>query len=246
MSCYKEFAQIYDELIRPDIDYKKWSAIILNICRDLGVKNESYLDLACGTGNITEEIGKAFKQTWAVDMSPEMLTEAENKLRKSGVRARFVCQDICCLNLNKKFDLITCCLDSTNYILDSEEILSYFASVHDHLNDDGLFLFDINSYYKLTNILGNNMYKYEDEKVVYIWENSLEDDIVDMYLNFFVKEGEFYKRFDEEHSERAYKEADIERMLQDAGFTIEKKLNNYEEKPVIETTERIVYIVKKK
>ena len=245
MSCYKEFAQIYDELIRPDIDYKKWSSIILNICKDKGLKNECYLDLACGTGNITEEIGRAFKQVWAVDISHEMLTEAENKLRKSGVKARFVCQDICSLNLNKKFDLITCCLDSTNYILDSEDLTSYFKSVHDHLKDDGLFVFDINSYYKLTTILGNNMYKYEDDKVVYIWENSIEDDIVDMYLNFFVKEGELYRRFDEEHSERAYREALIERILKDIGFEIEKKLNNYEEKPISDTTERIVYVVRR-
>jgi len=246
MNCYKEFAKVYDELIRPDIDYKKWSATILDACRELNVNYDSYLDLACGTGNMTEEIAKAFKQTWAVDLSSEMLTEAENKLRKSGIRAKFVCQDICSLNLNKKFDLITCCLDSTNYILDTEELIEYFNGAFDHLKEDGVFIFDINSYYKLTNILGNNVYKYEDDKVVYIWENSLEDDIVDMYLNFFIKEGDLYRRFDEEHSERAYKEEFIEKALEDIGFEILKKLNNYEEKSIIDTTERIVYVVKKK
>jgi len=246
MNCYKEFAKVYDELIRPDIDYKKWSATILDACRELNVNYDSYLDLACGTGNMTEEIAKAFKQTWAVDLSSEMLTEAENKLRKSGIRAKFVCQDICSLNLNKKFDLITCCLDSTNYILDTEELIEYFNGAFNHLKEDGVFIFDINSYYKLTNILGNNVYKYEDDKVVYIWENSLEDDIVDMYLNFFIKEGDLYRRFDEEHSERAYKEEFIEKALEDIGFEILKKLNNYEEKSIIDTTERIVYVVKKK
>jgi len=246
MSCYKEFAKVYDELIRPDIDYKKWSTIILDNCRELGVNYDNYLDLACGTGNMTEEIAKAFKQAWAVDLSSEMLTEAENKLRKSGVKAKFVCQDICSINLNKKFDLITCCLDSTNYILDTEELIGYFNGVFNHLKEDGVFIFDINSYYKLTNILGNNIYKYEDDKVVYIWENSLEDDIVDMYLNFFIKEGDLYRRFDEEHSERAYREEFIEKSLEDIGFKIVKKLNNYEEKTIIDTTERIVYVVKKK
>jgi len=243
MSCYKDFAKIYDQLINCDIDYKSWSEFILSICKEQSVNFLDYLDLACGTGNMAEQICTKFKNTWLVDMSNEMLSEAESKLRNMGVKAKFVCQNIKDLNLNKKFDLITCCLDSTNYILKEKDLINYFHNVKMHLKEDGIFVFDINSYYKLTDILGNNVYNYDDDSVTYIWENSLNNEIVDMFLTFFVREEEMYRRFDEEHSERAYKEEKIESILDGAGFKKICKFDNYELKKVSEKTERIVYVV---
>lgn len=245
MECYKEFAHIYDELINSDINYKEWASQILKICNELKVNRKDYLDLACGTGNITGEIAPEFNNTWAVDLSYDMLTEAETKLRGNRNNIRFVCQDITELNLNRKFDLITCCLDSTNYILEDSSLKEYFLGVFNHLKDEGVFIFDINSYYKLAEVLGNNIYNYDDENVTYIWQNSFEDDIVDMYLTFFVKQGELYKRFDEQHSERAYECEKIELILQEIGFEIVRKMSNYENMDIDDSTERIVYVVKK-
>lgn len=246
MECYKEFAHIYDKLINKDIDYEKWANVILEICKEQSLGKNDYLDLGCGTGNLTEQILSEFDNTWAVDLSYEMLTEAENKMRNKGKKVKFICQDITELNLNRKFDLITCCLDSTNYILDEIEVKKYFQCVFNHLKDNGIFIFDINSYYKLTKILGNNIYNYDDENVTYIWENHLEDEIVDMYLTFFVKEGDLYRRFDEEHSERAYEFEQIRLLLSEAGFEAIKVMDNYEDKDITNTTERIVYVARKK
>ncbi|KZL93653.1 class I SAM-dependent DNA methyltransferase [Clostridium magnum] len=246
MECYKEFAHIYDKLINKDIDYEKWANVILKICKEQSLGKNDYLDLGCGTGNLTEQILPEFDNTWAVDLSYEMLTEAENKMRNKGKKVKFICQDITELNLNRKFDLITCCLDSTNYILDEIEVKKYFQCVFNHLKDNGIFIFDINSYYKLTKILGNNIYNYDDENVTYIWENHLEDELVDMYLTFFVKEGDLYRRFDEEHSERAYEFEEIRLLLSEAGFEVIKIMDNYEDKDITNTTERIVYVVRKK
>lgn len=246
MECYKEFAKIYDKLINGDVDYENWAERIMQICDEYRISKNNYLDLACGTGNMTKEIGKYFKHTWAVDLSNDMLTEAEDKLRGCRIKANFVCQDISNLNLKSKFDLVTCILDSTNYILDMDKLKSYLVSVHKHLNEDGIFVFDINSYYKLTEILGNNIFNYDDDEVVYIWENVLEEDIIDMYLTFFVKEGDKYRRFDESHKERAYKEETISKLLLEVGFKILRKLDNYEDENIKADTERIVYIVMKK
>jgi SAM-dependent methyltransferase len=246
MNCYKEFAHIYDELINNDIDYEKWSKVILELCNKLSLKKIDYLDLGCGTGNITEKIAPKFNNSWAVDLSYDMLTEAETKFRGKPFKVKFVCQNICELNLNRRFDLITCCLDSTNYIIDKNNIKNYFNSVYNHLKDNGVFIFDINSYYKLTDILGDNTYNYDDEDVAYIWQNTIENNIVDMYLTFFIKEGELYRRFDEEHRERAYKYEEINELLTSAGLEIIKVMDNYEYKDISEYTERIVFVVQKK
>lgn len=245
MNCYKNFAHIYDELINGDVNYKKWANTILNICREYNIKFEKYLDLACGTGNLIEIIGKDFKQVWGVDLSEDMLWEADKKLRHENIKAKLIKQDISNLCLNRKFDLITCCLDSTNYILEYSSLKRYFSGIKEHLNENGIFIFDINSYYKLSTIIGNNVFTYDDREVVYIWENQFDNDIVDMYLTFFVKEKEndIYKRFDEEHSERAYKQQEIEKLFKECGLKLIKKLNNYSEEDINSQTERIVYIL---
>jgi ubiquinone/menaquinone biosynthesis C-methylase UbiE len=245
MDCYKEFAHIYDRLINSDIDYKAWALNILSICGENNIDYDSYLDLACGTGNLTMEIASKFKHIWAVDLSSDMLSEADRKMRETGMSAKFICQDICSLNLNNTFNLITCCLDSSNYILEKENFNKYLLGAYNLLKDDGLFIFDINSYYKLTNVLGNNTYNYDSDDVVYMWENYLENDVVDMNLIFFVKEGQVYRRFDEHHAERAYSEEYVESVLKEIGFQVIKKMDNYENKVVCNSTERICYVLKK-
>ena len=76
-------------------------------------------------------------------------------------------------------------------------------------------------------------------------KNYLEEDIVNMYLTFFVREGQVYKRFDEEHCERAYDEKDLEKILGEIGFKLEKKIDCYSDMPVSEKTERITYVLRK-
>lgn len=242
---YGEFAKIYDELIFEDIDYNKIEERILDIISKYNIKSEDYLDLACGTGNVAIRMAKHFKNTYLVDLSEEMLQEAYLKFKKERMRGRVICQDMTELSLNHTFDLITCVLDSTNYILETEGLKEYFKGVYKHLKKDGLFIFDINSFYKLTTILGNNIFSYNTEDVFYNWENTIENDIVNMYLTFFVKNGDMYERFEEEHYERAYTEDELEVIIQECGFSIINKSEGYDEKEVNEESERILYILKK-
>lgn len=143
--------------------------------------------------------------------------------------------------------MITCVLDSTNYLLEEEEVLDYFIGVKNHLKDNGIFVFDINSFYKITEVLGNNIYTYSEENIFYTWENTLdEDNVVNMFLTFFVKQGEYYKRFEEEHYERAYSEEKIEELLEKAGLNVLHKYDGYSDAEVNDKSERILYVVNKK
>ncbi len=87
--------------------------------------------------------------------------------------------------------------------------MKVFINVWNHLEDNGIFIFDINSYYKIKEIIGNNTF-VEDRggDLFYTWQNYYDDekDICDFYLTFFYSEdGHKYIRFDEEHREKAYK-----------------------------------------
>ncbi len=241
--AYNEFANIYDELIYEDIDYDKVAEKIIEICRENNVKFDDYLDLACGTGNVAVKVCKEFKNSFAVDLSDEMLNVAFEKFKENKVRAKIICQDMCELDLNHKFDLISCVLDSTNYVTEDDDLRSYLSKVYEHLKDDGLFIFDINSYYKLSKILGDNIYTYSSEDIFYTWENAFEDDILNMFLTFFVKKDSgLYERFEEEHIERAYTENMIEKILSECGFKLIGKFDGYSSNKVNEESERILYI----
>jgi SAM-dependent methyltransferase len=246
MESYKEFASLYDELINVDIDYSLWSKAIIDICKRYHINWNDYLDVGCGTGNISIILGPYFKNIYGVDLSEQMLFEAGEKFRNERLRPILVCQDMRYLELNRKFDLITCCLDAVNYLLSEEDLIRYFYSIRKHLNPEGLFIFDINSYHKLKNIIGNNTFTYCEDNIVYIWENLYEDDTINMNLTFFVRKGKVYERFDEEHKERAYLEKDIEKILNECGLIITDKMDNYLYKEVSDKTERIVYVCKLK
>jgi SAM-dependent methyltransferase len=245
MDSYKEFAYIYDDLINGDINYESWAEVIINICEELAIINNNYLDLACGTGNLTELLVPYFKNSWGVDLSEEMLMKADEKLRNKKLKAKFICQDITKLNLNKKFNLITCCLDAANYITNISGIESFFMKVNEHLEEKGVFIFDMNTYYKLKEVIGNNTFTYCDDDFAYIWENFDENDDIHMCLTFFAREGKLYNRFNEEHIERAYKDEEILGILSKCGLKIKYKLDNYSSSIICDNTERITYIVVK-
>lgn len=245
MNAYNKFAEVYDSLIYEDIDYLSWSKFILDKYKGFANEKVDYLDLGCGTGNLAIHIAPSFNNSWCVDLSEEMLIIAENKFRNEKQKAKFVKQDMKELNLNRKFNLITCSLDCTNYLTEEGALLKFFKCIRNHLKEQGIFVFDINSRYKLKNILGNNTFTYNEEDIVYIWENTLEDNILEMYLTFFIKDGEVYERFDEVHQERIYSEDEIEKALKESGLSIISKLDNYTDSSVTATTERITYFIRR-
>ncbi|WBW99399.1 class I SAM-dependent DNA methyltransferase [Oceanirhabdus sp. W0125-5] len=246
MICYNRLAEIYDQLIYEDVDYKKIGNFIMNQMEELDINKKKYLDLACGTGNLTASIGENFNTVYGLDLSQDMLCKAEDKLRQSKLNHKLFCMDITDFNINDKVDLVTSCLDSTNYIIEEKKIIDYFNCVYNVLNEKGIFVFDINSEYKLREVLGNNTYTYDEEDVFYVWENEIENQCINMYLTFFIKNGQVYERFDEEHTERIYSVKMIESILKSCGFDIIKIRDNYSENKITETTERIIFVVKKR
>ncbi|MGB4589026.1 MAG: class I SAM-dependent methyltransferase [Clostridiaceae bacterium] len=241
MESYLGFSAIYDKLIKEDIDYEEIAEFILNEAKD----RNNYLDLGCGTGNLSAIIGTHFNETYLVDLSPDMLTQAEDKFNELGIRHRLFAISMSDFSFDQTFSLITSSIDALNYLLTDEELQSFFAHVYDHLEKDGVFIFDINSAYKLEEILGNNNFVYTEDDLVYTWENYLEDDILEMYLNFFIKTGKLYERVEEVHYEKVYTLEEILFQLDKAGFKEIKLSESYGQGEIRKETERITFTVRK-
>ncbi|WP_025642657.1 class I SAM-dependent DNA methyltransferase [Schnuerera ultunensis] len=217
---YKDFAFLYDRLM-VDIDYEKWYLYIKNILGRFGKNPKSILEMACGTGNLSYYFAKDGFDLTCFDLSSDMLSIAYNKLRKFK-NVTILNQNMLDFHINKKFDGVFSICDSINYVADRDELLKTFKNVKKHLTNEGIFIFDINSYYKLKEIIGNNTFIEDKEDLFYIWQNYFDEknNISEFYLTFFVREEKgYYRRFDEEHMEKAYKIDEIAELLELAGFS---------------------------
>lgn len=206
---YNAIADAYDRL-NGDIDYAEW-AELLERCfeRYLGKKPEIVLDLACGTGKMTRELAARGYDMIGVDGSVDMLSRAMTE-KADGIL--YLLQDMRELELYGTVGAAVCCLDSLNYVLEESELVKIFSLVHNYLDPDGLFIFDVNTPYKFEHIYSDNAYvlenEYEDGAAIYCgWQNEYDrrSGICDFYLTLFEERQDgSYTRSDEHQRERCY------------------------------------------
>ncbi len=242
MESYGEFSKIYDELINEDINYKEMADFIRSHTSSFSY----YLDLGAGTGNLSAILGSYFKETYLVDLSPEMLTLASDKFEIKEIPYKSFAIGMTQIHFPKRFSLITSSMDSINYLLEEEEVKVLFHKVSQHLDQDGVFIFDLNSPYKIKTILGDNDYIYNGEDLVYTWQNTLDNDVVEMELNFFIRKDHLYERVEEIHRERAYDMDKITAWLHEADLELDSISPGYLEGPILKNTERFVFIARKR
>ena len=219
MDAYRGFAGIYD-LLMDDFDYPAWAQYYMQLLAQAGVSPRTLCECACGTGSLSVHLAKGGIKLTGVDISREMLELAAEKARNNGIQAQFVCQDMARLSLPRPVDAIICACDGVNYLTTDKRVRAFFDAAYAALRPGGAFAFDISSAHKLKNVLGDGFFGEERDEAAYLWQNSLDGDIVHMVLTFFIHEGgELYRRVTETHRQRAHEEENIVRLLREAGFT---------------------------
>lgn len=240
---YTDFASLYDELM-DDVDYKSWYLYIESIFKKFKKNPKKLLEMACGTGNLSYYLAKNGYDLTCFDLSLEMLSIADSKLNEFK-NIRFLNQNMIDFNIGEEYDAVISICDSINYILDETNLLKTFKNVKKHLNKDGIFIFDINSYHKLSHIIGFNTFVEEKEHLYYIWQNYFDKNanIAEFYLTFFVQgKDNKYIKFNEEHLQRAYKIDEIIKMLELASFTEIKFFDGITFEKANDKCERITFV----
>ncbi len=218
MGSYNSFAEYYDELME-DARYPERCRYILDVCKRFDHAIGRTLDLACGTGSLTLLLAESGVDVFGVDAGTEMLSEAMQKSLACDRHILFVCQEMQRLELIEPVDTCVCTLDSLNHLTDSADVQQTFDRVARYLNTGGLFIFDVNTVYKHREVLSDNVFVVEGDRVFCVWQNfPREDDIVDIALDFFAEEDGVYYRSSEDFSERAYSEEALREMLLRAGL----------------------------
>lgn len=239
---YNDFAYVYDRLIN-DVDYKEWADYYFKIFQRYGLNPKLGLDLGCGTGNLTLELANRGIEMTGVDLSEDMLMVAREK--SEGLDILYLNQDMTEFELYGTVDFVVSSLDCVNYITDKRDLLKVMKLVNNYLDPGGLFIFDINTRYKLESIIGDNTFILENDDCFCSWQNEYDKKrkLSDFYLTFFLKDGEEYTRFDEQHTQRAYEIEEIKALIESSGMRLLKVYHDRSFENPKKNSERVFFVV---
>ena len=218
MDSYTVLARCYDRLTA-DVDYERWANYVERHFRKLRRPVRSVVELACGTGSLACLLARRGYCVTAVDLSPDMLTAAEQKCRELDVT--LLCQDMSRLNLpSGQADAVVCCLDSVNYVTRPAALRRAFQRVFRALAPGGLFLFDVKTPAALEGADGRT-YLDEDDGLYCVWRADWHPRrrVCAYGLDLFLQtEGGRWERGGEYHEEYAWTMDELDGFLREAGF----------------------------
>lgn len=239
---YGDFAYFYDKLMY-DLDYEKIYKFIKELLGKKSLEPKLILEMACGTGGLTEKLARDYK-LHAFDLSDDMLSVCQNKIRSRNLR--LFKQNMAGFSAPSTYDAIISVGDSLNYLTDVRDFEAAIKSAYAYLKEDGIFIFDLNTEYKFKNIPPVTVDEVDD--VLYIWENIYdEEEKLNTYgVNFFrnIRDND-YRRFYEEHLERAYDLSFVKNLLGKIGFKEIEVYDDYDFKEAGDETSRYTLVARK-
>ncbi len=248
MKYYTGFASVYD-LFMDNIPYDKWSSYVLDLLKEYNINDGIILDLGCGTGNITEPLAKAGYDMIGIDNSDEMLNIALDKKYENDLDILYLNQDMRSFELYGTVRAIVSICDSINYITSTEDLIEVFKLVNNYLDPEGIFIFDLNTIYKYSQI-GDRTIAENRKESSFIWENTFFTDTnINQYdLTIFEKCEDtldnLYEKFEETHIQRAYSLEEIKAALKEGGLSFVTAYDAFTHNPVASTSERIYVIAR--
>ncbi|MCF0133136.1 MAG: class I SAM-dependent methyltransferase [Blautia sp.] len=260
MDAYSDFARVYD-LFMDNVDYEGWAQYIRSIFEEYKIHDGLVLDLGCGTGTMTELLSGAGYDMIGVDNSREMLAIAMEKQTAAREKASallvdsekhvheilYLCQEMQEFELYGTVAAVVSVCDCINYVTEKEDLQEVFRLVNNYLDPGGIFLFDINTEYKYSELLGCSTIAENREEGSFIWENDYDPDTkINIYeLTLFLpREDGLYEKTEELHYQRAYSQSEIEQMIKTAGMELLAVYDAYTKEPPRQDSERLTFIAR--
>ena len=247
MEAYSGFAKVYD-LFMDNIPYEEWTDYVKELFAEEGIKEGILLDLGCGTGSVTELLAESGFDMIGIDNSEEMLEIAMEKREESGFDILYLLQDMREFELYGTVKGVVSICDSMNYILDDEDLLDVFKLVHNYLDNEGIFIFDMNTMYKYEQILADNTFAEDREESSFIWENYYdEEEEINQYdLSLFVQEEDGrYRKYEETHLQRAYEQQCVEELIKESGLELLHVYDAFTKDLPAEDSQRIYFVCRR-
>jgi len=216
VSAYQHLAAHYDRLTE-DVDYQSFADRYEALITRDGRRPELVLDLACGTGTLTNILASRGYQMIGTDASAEMLTCAREKAGE----VLYLHQSLQELDLYGTVDAAICTLDSLNYI-PPEDLAEVFRRVFLFLNPGGVFAFDLHTPEKLMGLDGQ-LFCDERADLLCLWRCSYDEErrTCSYEIDLFTRENRaqnHWSRQRETQIEYAHMATEVQAKLEQSGF----------------------------
>lgn len=242
MEAYNDFARVYD-MFMDNIPYEDWSKYIISLLNEYGIKDGLVLDLGCGTGKLTNLLSDAGFDMIGIDYSEDMLDVATNVREDRNIL--YLCQDMREFELYGTVRAVVSICDSMNYMTSPEDLLTVLKLVNNYLDPGGIFIFDMNTYYKYSQLLGEQTIAENRDEASFIWDNyfDAETNINEYELTLFIKEeNELFRKYEEFHYQRAYHLEEVMNLIDKSGMKLLEVYDAFTRNKPQEDSERIYFV----
>lgn len=237
--AYDAFAYAYDRALGERF-FKAASRMVEEALERYPTPKRTHLDVACGTGMTVRWFRQRGWRSVGVDASLPML-----QIARGGVAG-----DMRALPFRRKFARVTCLYDSLNHMLEPEDLQAAFHSIRAVMDDDSVFLFDVNHpeiYPEVWGISEPYVAKGRDYHLEIATTYRKRQKIGRAAVTGWAKIKGERVEIREQHLQRAYTEREIAKMLGNAGLAPVEVLDfdPYDEAGVIyAATVKLFFVVR--
>lgn len=179
-----------------------------------GIRPESSMDLACGTGVLCRILHESGIQASGMDFSAGMIDIA----RQGNPNIHFDVADMICYCPETQYDLVTCTGDALNHISDLADVETIFRNVYAYTSHGGYFIFDILNKQEVSS---SEPFEMDFSDTVRVWFQMTRPGEKQVNLKIRVYENGILA-FEENIRETIHDPAVICNLLERSGFTVEK------------------------
>jgi len=224
---FSDYARYYD-LLYKDKDYAAEADYVAGLIRKFHPTVKSILELGSGTGIHASLLAERGFSVHGIERSPGMFSRSLALIRNMSAgngRLAFSQGDIREVRLNKRFDAVIALFHVISYQTTNEDVTAAFKTAREHLNPDGVFIFDV--WYGpavLTERPAVRIKRMADEQteITRLAEPTLypNENRVDVNYHVFVRARatRAVAELKETHAMRYFFKPEIERIAADAGF----------------------------
>jgi SAM-dependent methyltransferase len=245
---YQSLPAIYDALMS-GVPYTVWLARMERAVRERDRNPKSVLDVACGTGAITELLyRRGYRPLAGFDIAPEMIQIAQTKASSKRYEIPYHVADLAELDMGgQQFDWLVSVFDSLNYIVDPARLREGLQRLFAHTAPGGVFTFDMNAAYALRHGLFTQHEK--NGPIEHDWRSHWDEEtkLCRVEMDFWVTDPHTSTRryFHETHQQRGYTLAEMRLWLTEAGWTQIEVFGNYGDRVPNSRSDRWLFVCEK-
>lgn len=173
---------------------------------------DNIIDIGCGQGYFLENLKINGKKAFGIDLSVEQIKVCEQR----GVDAK-------CMSLHDvkdKFDCATAIFDVVNYI-PKNHLKEFFVDTYNVLNENGYYMFDVNSLYGFSVVADGSLTINREEKFIAVDAVYDEDELNTNIILFDKQKDGLYKKEEDMITQYYHDIPSLKKVLTEVGFVVE-------------------------